>query len=67
MHLSPYNGVKDSNTDPIIKYHLVDFEHRGRYTIIIIEHNKHNVIGVGCVSIFSPYKLYRTAHSVNVE
>ena len=30
MHLSPYNGVKDSNTIPIIKYYLGDYEHRGR-------------------------------------
>ena len=67
MHLSPYKGVKDSNTIPIIKYYLVHYEHRGCYTIIIIQHKKHNVISVGCVFIFSPYKLYSTAHSVNVE
>ena len=48
MHLSQYNGVKDSNTIPIIKYHLVDYEHMDRYPIIIIvQHNKHNLISVG--------------------
>ena len=53
MHLSPYNGFKDSNTIPIMKCYLVDYEHRGRYPIIkIIQHNKHRIISVECVFTF---------------
>ena len=42
MHLtclSPYNGVKDSNNIPIIKYHFVDYEYRGRYIEAVSSNN----------------------------